>query len=504
MRRVPFMLLIAALTACSPTHVPAKNPLPTAPPDLQRFYSQTVDWGSCAGYRHPDEPLAQGLECARINVPLDYAHPDGTAIHLALSRKEATGHRTGAIVVNPGGPGASGLGTAASVGNTALGRNFDVIGFDPRGVGASEPEVLCDSPADVDADRKDDNVDHTQAGIDHTETQEHQYVDRCLAKSGTALLQHVGTSDVAADLDVIRGVLGEAKLTFLGYSYGTKLGAEYLAKYPDRVRAMVLDGGVRLDSDPIEDVKAQLAGFQGMFNRFAADCATRVDCPLGPDPSRAVARYQDLTRPLIKHPAPTGDGRGLSYSDAMTGTQQALYTPELWKALEQGLTELTVGRGDSLLRLADIYDGRRSDGSYSNMNDAFTAVRCADDKTITDRGIVGRSDAEFRAAAPFLDDGGATGQAPLDVCAFWPVKFDHSHDPTSASGGPKVVVVSTTGDPATPYADGVALAKQLGASLITYNGAQHTVALNSDVSCVDDAVLSYLIDLVSPPDGLTC
>ena len=122
------------------------------------------------------------------------------------------------------------------------------------------------------------------------------------------------------------------------------------------------------------------------------------------------------------------------------------------------------------------------------MNDAFTAVRCADDKTITDRGIVGRSDAEFRAAAPFLDDGGATGQAPLDVCAFWPVKFDHSHDPTSASGGPKVVVVSTTGDPATPYADGVALAKQLSASLITYNGAQHTVALNSDVSCVDDAV----------------
>ena len=188
----------------------------------------------------------------------------------------------------------------------------------------------------------------------------------------------------------------------------------------------------------------------------------------------------------------------------MTGVQQALYSPELWRVLTAGLRELGEGKGDSLLRLADIYDGRRDDGTYTNLEDSFNAVRCADDPPVRDRAAVGATDIRYRQAAPFLDDGRGTGQAPLDMCAFWPVPNTSVPHTISAPGLPRTVVVSTTQDPATPYQAGVDLARQLNGSLVTYEGEQDTVALTSGVDCVDRPVTDYLIDLRAPAPDLRC
>ena len=267
---------------------------------------------------------------------------------------------------------------------------------------------------------------------------------------------------------------------------------------------MVLDGAVDPDADPIEEIVAQAAGFQGAFDalRRRTACAGS-NCPLGTDPDRAVAEFRALVDPLVDRPAPTDDPRGLSYNDAMTGVQQALYSPGLWRLLTVGLRELRTGTGDTLLDLADQYEGRRSDGTYSNVDDAFNAIRCVDDPRITDRAVVGEADTRYREAAPFLDDGRGTGQAPLDLCAFWPVPTSHATDDAGIPGLPDVVVVSTTEDPATPYQAGVALADSLGGALVTYEGTQHTVVLSGD-ACIDDAVVAYFVETTPPPAGLTC
>ncbi|MCE5287928.1 MAG: alpha/beta hydrolase [Nocardiaceae bacterium] len=502
---------IAALTAVTAFAVAGCTVAPEARPDtshpvpagLERFYSQELDWGSCVGYRHREEALSRLLECTRIDVPIDYDHPDTGTAQIAMSRIRASGDKIGSLIVNPGGPGASGLNTPANVANSAVGRSFDVVGFDPRGVGASTPAIVCNSDAEIDADRRDLDVDTSPAGIAKTEQEERDYAARCQANNKPEVLEHVGTRDVVKDLDVMRAVLGDPKLNFVGFSYGTKIGSDYLAAYPDRVRAMVLDGGVPPGADPVEEIRVQLVGFQAAFDNFARQCAESSDCPLGTDPTHAVARYRALVNPLISKPARTDDGRGLSYTDAITGTQQALYSPEMRGMLTTGLRELSFGRGDSLLALADYYDGRRSDGTYSNMDDAFNAVRCADDPPVTDRARVDQADGEFRKAAPFMDDGRGNGNAALDTCAFWPVTFDRT-EPKIPANVPKVVVVSTIGDPATPYQDGVDLAKAIGASLLTYHGTQHTVSFNYGVACIDDVVIAYLVDLTVPPEGYSC
>lgn len=307
-------------------------------------------------------------------------------------------------------------------------------------------------------------------------------------------------------MDVIRSVLGDPQLNYLGFSYGTRIGTAYAETFPGNVRAMVLDGALDPEQDPVEEVVLQGAGFQQAFDGFAVDCARSADCPLGSDPSRVDARFRALVDPLVDRPAATTDPRGLSYGDAITGVQQALYSPSLWRPLRAGLKELSAGRGDELLLLADMYEGRLDDGSYSNLEDAFNAVRCVDDPPVTDRAIEGEADTRYRQAAPFLDDGRGTGNAPLDACAFWPVPntgAPHTIDAAALQGLPTVVVVSTTEDPATPYQAGVNLAKQLGGALITYRGTQHTAVFDG-VACVDDPVSAYFVDRTVPDPDLTC
>ncbi|WP_054813315.1 alpha/beta hydrolase [Nocardia arizonensis] len=479
-------------------------PRPPAPAGLERFYSQVPQWGSCQDFGDADDRFPPSARCTRITVPVDYARPEGATAQLALSRIPASGQKYGSLLLNPGGPGVSGLSMVGIAGRTPLAEHFDRVGFDPRGVGSSTPSIVCLTPREADAERAETPPDNTPEGIAYAEADNRDYAGKCAERTGVDFLAHVGTREVVQDMDVIRSVLGDPALSYLGYSYGTRLGSAYAEKFPDRVRAMVLDGAVDSAQDPVQESLRQAAGFQGVFNAYAADCATRSDCPLGADPSAAVARFRELVNPLLTKPAATEDPRGLGYGDAITGVQQALYSDEMWQVLTTGLDELRSGRGDTLLQLADMYDGRRADGSYDNTQDAFNAIRCVDDPRVLDPAVVGRQDSEYRKAAPFLDDGRGTGAAPLELCASWPVPNTSDPHRLSVAGLPRTVVVSTTDDPATPYQAGVDLARQLNAVLITYRGNRHTAALVAGDECLDGAVIAYLTDLVEPSSGLTC
>ncbi|SIS09285.1 alpha/beta hydrolase [Williamsia sterculiae] len=476
--------------------------------DLSRFYDQKIAWGGCEKFLPGDDGYPkQRSRCGMLTVPVDYTRPDGATAQIAVYKLSATGPRIGSLMMNPGGPGASAVtfvaGQAADLDRQAVSRRFDLVGFDPRGVGSSTPEIRCRTDADRDRDRARDDTDWSPAGIARMEGEARDDARKCSSGMGDEYLAHLGTVDVAHDMDVLRSALGDDKLNYLGYSYGTRIGASYAEQFPDRIRAMVNDGAVDPAADPVAENLRQNEGFQKAFDDFAKDCATRPDCALGTDPTTSTQRFQQLVRPLINRPARTADPRGLSYGDAQTGTSQALYSKDLWKYLRRGLGELTQGRGDTILRLADLYEGRDKDGAYDNSADAFTAIRCVDDPPITDRATVDRLETDTRRVAPFRDDGRGTGHGAEDACAFWPVPNTSTPHRIDAPGLPPTVVVSTTNDPATPYAAGVDLAKQLDARLITYRGTQHTVSFEG-VRCVDDAVNAYFVDLTLPKVGLTC
>jgi pimeloyl-ACP methyl ester carboxylesterase len=441
-----------------------------------------------------------------LSVPVDYTKPDGAVARIAMIRFKATGQKIGSLIVNPGGPGESGVQAAASLVGAVpetIRQHFDLVGFDPRGVGMSTPAVWCNSDADNDRLRADPEVEYTPAGVAHIESETKDFVARCVEKMGDEFLANVGTTSVIKDLDAMRAALGDKKLTYLGYSYGTRIGSAYAEAFPQNVRAMILDGAVDPNADPVEADIRQAAAFQAAFNDFAADCAKSPNCPLGSDPAKAVDVYKSLVEPLVQHPAKTKDPRGLSYSDSVVGTILPLYSPNLWRHLTQGLSELKNGSGDTMLALADLYMGRDENGHYNNSTDVRVAVNCVDEPPITDRKTVVDEDRRAREVAPFMSYGQFTGYAPLSTCAFWPVPATSKPHHIEVKGLPPVLVVSTTNDPATPYQAGVELAKQLGGSLLTFQGTQHTVVFQGN-TCVDDIAAKYLVDVVVPPPGATC
>ncbi|MEO7193382.1 MAG: alpha/beta hydrolase [Pseudonocardiaceae bacterium] len=522
MRRAPALsvgLTLAAVAslalACtSAAGTTARHgPVGPVPAGLGRFYGQDLSWGGCSSFaKTPSDQKAYaepGLQCAYLTVPLDYADPNGRAIKVGLLRRPASdpGQRIGSLLLNPGGPGGSGMSTAASladtIANNDVGRRFDLVGFDPRGVGASEPQVLCRTPAQRDAERLMNlNVDTSPAGVAKTEAQEKADDEGCLKGTGKDVLANIGTREVVRDMDVMRSALGDQKLTYLGYSYGTRIGASYAEAFPRNVRAMILDGAVDPDQDPATELVNQGRGFQKAFDAFAASCAARPGCALGQDKSQAVSKFQALVRPLINKPVTVSDGRKLSYTDATIGTVQALYLSELWPILNRGLQELAQGRGDTLMRLADNYYGRSQDGTYSTEMDVFQAVLCVDDPPIKDPKVARDIDAQYRQVAPFLDTGEPPSPA-LDNCAFWPVPPTGGPHQPKTPGLPTVMVISTTQDPATPYQAGVNLAQDLQARLLTYEGTQHTAFLQGN-NCVDGAGVSYLTTLQLPPEATRC
>ena len=462
-----------------------------------------ITWGPCEA---SGGDVPRGAQCGELAVPVDYAQPDKAVATLALIRFPATGEKIGSLVINPGGPGESGVDAAVSLLQDLpreIRARFDLVGFDPRGVGSSTPPISCNTDADDDALRADPQVDYSPEGVAHIEATEKQFVQRCVDKVGTDFLANVGTVNVARDLDRLRAALGDEKLTYLGYSYGTLIGSAYAEAYPDKVRAMILDGAVDPNTDPIQSDIDQAAAFQQAFDDYAADCAKDKDCPLGTDPAKAVAVYHDLVDPLVTKPAETADPRGLGYSDAVTGTVTAMYAPSLWKHLTTGLRELKKGKGDTLLTLADSYWDRDEQGRYTNANDALIAINCVDTPPNTDRAKAVDEDRRMREVAPFMSYGEFTGHAPLDTCAFWPVQPTSGPHTINAPGLPPVLVVSTTDDPATPYQAGVDLAKQLGGALLTFTGTQHTVVFEGE-KCVDKIATDYLVNLSLPAPDAKC
>ncbi|HTF46249.1 MAG TPA: alpha/beta hydrolase [Pseudonocardia sp.] len=473
-------------------------------PELHRFYAQQLDWSRCGKF-----------ECTYLEVPLDYSQPNGKTARLAVQRRKATqpGQRIGSLVVNPGGPGGSGTALAANlaegISGTPLGERFDLVGFDPRGVGSSEPAINCRTDRERDDDRLYRAEDHpptNDAERRAADAKWEQYakdqVAKCAQRSGVDLLANVGTREVARDMDVLRSALGDAKLTYLGYSYGTRIGYTYAEAFPDNVRALVLDGALDPNRDPADEEVEQEAAFQKAFDTFAEWCAQQAQCPLGGDPKAATANYRKLALPLLDNPLPLSDGRKFAYGDAVTATVHSLYGPQSWETLRKGLVELASGKAEILMAIADEFHGRAEDGEYTAETDARMAIRCVDEKPNTDQAAEVELSKRVIAAAPFSDSGYGPSSA-LGACAFWPAPpTSVAHQPQVA-GLPQVMVISTTGDPATPYQAGVELAKALNARLLTVQGAQHGAAMQGD-RCVDDVVTRYFTDLVLPADGANC
>lgn len=490
-----------------------RGPTGVVPDKLDRFYAQSLTWRDCEPYATTGTSrqvfAAPGVRCTRVKVPLDYAEPGGKTIEVGVLRKKARGDRIGSLLINPGGPGVSGMESAAALlGSPAvdkLSQRFDIVGFDPRGIGASKPAVRCLTGEERDADRGDDiEVDPSPEGVAKQEAEEREFAERCTERTehGAKMLANLGTREVVRDMDVLRSVLGDKKLTYLGYSYGTRIGYSYAEAFPENVRALLLDGALDPEEDLVASMVAQGKGFGDAFAEFVAWCAKRPDCALGDDPDKATKAYQDLARPLIDRPVGLSDGRKLSFEDLSTATVQALYSPSLWERLNSGLNELTRQRGEQLIALADMYNERDANGFYATTQDAFVAIRCVDDPQVTDKQEIREAQRKFVKVAPFLDSGEPAGDA-RDACAFWPAKNTSEPHLPEVDGAPAVLVISTTKDPATPYRAGVQLAKAMGGRLLTFEGTQHTVFGHGN-ACVDNAGVAYLIDKNLPDEGKRC
>ncbi|HVW40647.1 MAG TPA: alpha/beta hydrolase [Amycolatopsis sp.] len=508
-------LLLGALAACTPAQAPHKvQPSPVSDVHaLDKFYDQKLAWGPCAPYatgvQSEDAFSAPGVECARLTVPLDYARPDGTTITVGVLRHKANdpANRIGSLVMDPGGPGGSGMEAAArlvpTVAQNAIGLRFDLVGFDPRGIGASEPRVHCLTDAERDADRMNHRGDGTTPVSAAAWTAfARDFAAKCVQRTGVDLLANVGTRDVVKDLDVLRAVLGDAKLSYLGYSYGTQIGYSYAEAFPRNVRALVLDGAIDPTESEPDSLVSQGQGFTRAFGLFAAACAQHQGCALGPDPARATSVFADLTRPLLTAAAPAGGGRMLSYDDAITGVVDAMYSQESWPLLSTGLNLLKTGDGSLLLNLADSYYDRGPDGHYSSLQDAYYAVRCADTPRAPDQDALAVTHQRMLAAAPFLG-GGRPDQGEADVCASWPVPGTSGPHRPSLPGTPPPLVISSTQDAVTPYQAGVHLAEEMNGGLLTFDGAQHTAFLHGD-QCIDVNALAYLVDGTLPPPNTHC
>ncbi|MGV0743084.1 alpha/beta hydrolase [Mycolicibacterium sp. XJ870] len=499
------LALVITMTACA-----SEPPAAPSSSGLAQFYSQQIAWEACESYTNTSiegAVFAQTptIQCGRLEVPLDYQDPEGKTARLAVARVPARGQSIGSLVINPGGPGGSGLfataATAMSLPDARLTGSFDLVGFDPRGVGSSDPAIECFT--DAEADRGEFLLSTQGTTVQWTEQDTKDILDRCAERSGGIdLLTSVGTRDAARDIDVLRAVLGDEKLTFLGQSYGTRLGAVYAEQFPQSVRAMLLDGAIDPNQGTVERRVGAYAGFQRSFEQMAEFCATQVDCPLGDDPAKATEAFHEIARPLYGQPVPALNS-DLDFDEAIGGVISGLYTEAAWPRIINGLTQLQQGRGDELLQLGYDFSLRDAEGRWPNLAEALYAINCMDEERLSEEQGTALRAAIFDAA-PFMDPGFALTGA-RDGCEQWPTEptlgFPYAAD---IVGLPPTLVVSITGDPATPHAGGVKLAETLGSALLTVEGEGHTIVMAGTNQCVNEIAADYLIDLTLPPAGSSC
>ncbi|MFD7019031.1 alpha/beta hydrolase [Streptomyces sp. NPDC059161] len=484
--------------------------------DQAKLATQKLSWKACSaptpaqGSGSAPSPLPGGAQwkCATMKAPLDYNDPHAGTVDLALIRAEARdkNNRIGSLVFNFGGPGGSGVSTlpAAAGDYEALRARYDLVSFDPRGVGASAP-VRCENDSQLDTyfaqDATPDDAAEEKSYVEGLKS----FATACQDNSGK-VLPHVGTTDAARDMDLLRQVLGDKKLYYMGISYGTELGGVYAHLFPKNVGRAVFDAVVDPTSNAEQGALGQAKGFQLALDNFAQDCVNRGDkCLLrGANVKEVEDVIVKLLADLDKNPIPAGNsGRQLTQTQATNGIAQALYSKDYWQLLEQGVDEAEGGNGALLLALSDAMNGRGKDGTYSNIQAANAAVNCADFKERYSLDQTKAKLPEFqRASAVF---GSFMGWG-LMGCTEWPVAGQWETPDVSAPGAAPIVVIGNTGDPATPYAGARNMVDKLGPGVgveLTYKGQGHG-AYNSGNKCVQGAVNAYLLDGRVPAAGTVC
>ncbi|MFG2284535.1 alpha/beta hydrolase [Streptomyces sp. NPDC048595] len=454
----------------------------------------TAQGGGTAPGRLPD---GTAWECANLKAPLDYAKPTGDTLDLALVRAKAEGggKRIGSLLFNFGGPGASGVATLPGYAPAhSLRSRYDLVSFDPRGVGDSAG-VKCLSDKEFDALRAE------TLDLDGTAEQSRKAAAACARHSGK-VLPYVGTESAARDMDLIRQVLGDAKLNYFGMSYGTELGGVYAHLFPKNVGRTVLDAVVDPTKDPVQESLGQAKGFQLALDDYLADCAKKPgSCPY-PNPEEGRRRIAALLAKTEKRPLPTQSGRKLTQEQAVVGIVAMLYSKESWPSLTISLSDAEQGSGDNLLMMADNYSGRDDKGRYSTMQTANSAINCADTRQRLTPAQVRTRLPEFRKASPVFGELTAKG---LLGCTGWPVTGKSDTPEVAAPGAAPIVVIGNAGDPATPVEGARKMAGKLGKGvgvLVTVKGEGHgTYGVNP---CATKAVNGHLLDGKVPADGTVC
>jgi pimeloyl-ACP methyl ester carboxylesterase len=466
------------------------------PAELEKFYSQEVVWEEC------EETFA----CATVQVPMDYANPGGRTLDIAAIRAGASGNAQGTILINPGGPGGSGynavLDSLQYLTTDRLRESYNILGFDPRGVGRSSA-VECLTDKEWDRYRQD----HLDADLSEDQKLKvltrdaRQFSAKCARRSGE-LLAFIDTASAARDMDILRAVAGDEKLNYLGYSYGTQLGAVYADLFPQNVGRLVLDGAVDPSLDSHELTLGQARAFEEALRAYVADCQTSPDCPLSGDVNNGVETVRKLFRSVERSPMTASDGRVVPVITFFQGFVLPLYDHRNWQALTTALDQALMGDPGGMLQLADFSAERESDGSYrSNGVAAFTAINCLDYPMKADPKTLQRELEELKEASPTF--GRYLGYGGL-VCEPWPYAPVLEPREIDAAGADPMVVIGTTGDPATPYEWSLALAEQLDSAVhVTWEGEGHT-AYGRAGACIEEIVDSYFIDGTVPDDGARC
>ena len=519
----PLFVALAALLACGgltacqgETDIKASPATASAsaavPAGLESFYSQKVSWYACAkkGMAEATSGQDTGFTCAKVKVPLDYDNPGGQTIEIAVKKRAAGGDSIGSLFVNPGGPGGSGIDLVDEAGSyfsKKLTSSYDVVGFDPRGVGASTA-VDCLTDAELDAERAGAN-DPATPSASAAEERAQKMGEACTSKTSTSgLLDHIDTISVARDLDILRAVDGQQALTYLGYSYGTYLGATYAELFPANTGRLVLDGAVDPSLSAEELALGQAKGFEASLRAYVESCqSSKLGCPLSGDVDSGVSQVREFLESTKTAPVPTSDSkRPLTYDLAVYGVLGSMYQTQAWPSLTLGLSQ-AMGKegkpdGSALLKLADLVSFRESDGTYSNNGaEALMAVNCLDYPVQGDNASWEKNAKAIKETSPTF---GSQLLYPDAYCQGWGHTSSRKREKITASGSAPILVVGTTGDPATPYAWSESLADQLeSGQLMTWKGDGHTAYGRSN-DCVKKAVDTYLLNGTMPDKGLTC
>lgn len=504
---------LAAVTAC--TLIAAPSDATTGAPAYGKagvfktaadYGKQTVDWNNCGA----------DLFCGKVVVPMDWNKPAGPTIQLAvINHRASVANPLGSVIFNPGGPGASGYDfvrdSVTAIGTKALRANYNLVGFDPRGVQNSVPAVRCYVKDSNTPSPQMDTFLYGDSGyplgskkdLAVTRLAIKSFDEACLKNTGP-LLGHLDTVSTAKDLDVIRAVMGDAKLNYLGFSYGTFIGANYAALFPTKVGRMVLDGAVDPTVSDADQSVNQLKGFDLALKNYLTDCLAKSGCPFSGSVTDAQKKISDFLLGLETTPISTSDhGRKLTVAMATSGIDMALYSKNYWQYLTAGFAGAFKGDGTTLQRLADFYNDRNPDGTYgSNEMEAFMATSCMDSRQPADAKSMAAQNKRVLAASSVM---GRYWQFGGLACTYWPYPVAKSLKSYAAKGAPTIVVVGTTGDPATPYQQAVNLAHKVFAKgfLITYQGEGHT-AYGQSHTCVDNSVDDFFISGTLPNAEPVC